>query len=125
MTISSDPLTHDSLGIVRLPAEVDLATAQEVRDSLLSTVNRGGIHLVVDATDVTFIDSTGVNALIRGRERAELLGGSVHVASDASSVRRVLEVTQLSRVLHLVPTMEQALECISDPDHMHRCDDGA
>lgn len=123
MTISSDPVTKDSFSIVRLPAEVDLACAQEVRDNLLSTVNRGGVHLVVDATDVTFIDSTGVNALIRARERAELLGGSVHVVSDASCVRRVLEVTQLARVLHLVPTMEQALECISDSAHMHRCDD--
>ena len=125
MTISSDPITKTSYSIVRLPAEVDLACAQEVRDSLLSTVNRGGIHLVVDATEVTFIDSTGVNALIRARERAELLGGSVHVVSDASCVRRVLEVTQLSRVLHLVPCMEQALGCINDVDHMHSCDDGA
>lgn len=124
MTISG-PLTDASFSIVQLPPEVDLACAQDVRDTLLSTVNRGGIHLVVDATGVTFIDSTGVNALIRARERAELLGGSVHVVSDASCVRRVLEVTQLARVLHLVPTMEQALDCISDAAHMHRCDDGA
>ncbi len=124
MTIS-DPLAAANVSIVRLPAEVDLDCAQDVRDMLLSTINRGGIHLVVDATDVTFIDSTGVNALVRARERAELLGGSVHVVSDASCVRRVLEVTQLTRVLHLVPAVTRALDCIADAEHLHLCDDGA
>lgn len=124
MTIS-DHITNSSVSIVRLPEEVDLECAQEVRDLLLSTINRGGVHLVVDATTVSFIDSTGVNALIRARERAELLGGSLHVVSDASCVRRVLEVTQLTRVLHLVSSMEQAIDCISDAQHMHQCDNGA
>ncbi len=124
MTIS-DPVMAATFSIVRLPAEVDLSCAQEVRDQLLSTINRGGKHLIVDASDVTFIDSTGVNALIRARERAELLGGSLHVASETTCVRRVLEVTQLTRVLHLVPTIDLALECISDSVHLHRCEDGA
>ena len=124
MTVS-DPITASAVAIVRLPPEVDLATAQDVRDTLLSTVNRGGLHLVVDATEVTFIDSTGVNALIRARERAELLGGSLHVVSDVSCVRRVLEVTQLTRVLHLVPTMDMALDCVADAVRMHSCDQSA
>lgn len=124
MTIS-DPRVQSDVSVVALPGEVDLASAQEVRDTLLSTINRGGVHLVVDARAVTFIDSTGVNALIRARERAELVGGSLHVVSDASCVRRVLEVTQLTRVLHLVRTLDQAFDCIGDAQHMHRCDDGA
>lgn len=121
----SDSVKNSAIGVVRLPREVDLATAQEVRDTLLSTINRGATQLVIDATGVTFIDSTGVNAMIRARERAELLGGSVHVVSDAACVRRVLELTQLTRVLHLVPTMDAALDCISDAHHLHLCDNGA
>jgi len=124
MTIS-DSMTTAGVAIVPLPEEVDLACAQDVRDALLSTINRGGIHLVVDASGVTFVDSSGVNALIRARERAELLGGSLHVVSDASCVRRVLEVTQLTRVLHLVPTIDEALECLADSEHQHLCDTGA
>jgi hypothetical protein len=37
----------------------------------------------------------------------------------------VLEVIQLARVLHLVPTMDQALECVNDVEHMHSCEDDA
>jgi stage II sporulation protein AA (anti-sigma F factor antagonist) len=71
---------------------------------------------------VTFIDSSGINALIRARDRVELFGGSLHVVSDRSSVRRVLELTQLDRVVHLVATMDRALGCVTDPDHIHTCD---
>jgi anti-anti-sigma factor len=121
MTISESVATG-AFSIVRLPEEVDLGCAQQIRDTLLSTVNRGGVHLVVDARDVTFIDSSGINALIRARDRVELFGGSLHVVSDRSSVRRVLELTQLDRVVHLVATMDRALGCVTDPDHIHTCD---
>jgi anti-anti-sigma factor len=88
---------------------------------MMSSINRGGIHLVVDATGVTFMDSSGVNALVRARERAERLGGSIHVVTTARPVRRVLEVTQLDRVLALVPSMEDAFACLSHPATVHSC----
>lgn len=119
--VASPHLPLDHVGVVRLPAEVDIATAPAVRDELFSSVNRGGIHLVVDATQVTFMDSSGVNALVRGRERAERLGGSAHVVTTSRQVLRVLAVTQLDRVLAVVPTMEQALRCVEHPETIHTC----
>jgi stage II sporulation protein AA (anti-sigma F factor antagonist) len=121
MTIS-ESVAAGAFSIVRLPEEVDLGCAQQIRDTLLSTVNRGGVHLVVDARDVTFMDSSGINALIRARDRVELFGGSLHVVSERSAVRRVLELSQLDRVVHLVATMDRALSCVTDPDHIHTCD---
>ena len=81
--------------LVRLPAEIDLASAAELRDDMLAALNRDGAHLVVDALDVTFMDSSGVNALVRARERAAMLGGSLHVVTRHPAVRRVLQITGL------------------------------
>jgi anti-anti-sigma factor len=121
--ITDSPATPDStIAVVRLPPEVDLASSGEVRDQLLSTVNRGGIHLVVDATAVTFMDSSGVNALVRARERTERLGGSIHVVTTSRPVRRVLEITQLDRVLALVPTVDDAMACLAHPATIHSCE---
>lgn len=116
-----DQIRPAAATVVPLPAEVDLTCASEIRDTLLSTLNRGGCHLVVDARGVTFMDSSGINALVKARERAERLGGSLHVVSDARCVRRLMEVTQLERVLHLVPEMQDALDCVARPDIMHSC----
>lgn len=113
------------VAVVRLPAEIDLANAPALRDELLSALNRHGEHLVVDALGVTFMDSSGVNALVRARERASRLGGSVHVVAQSTAVRRVLEITGLEEHLGLVTSMAAAFDCVAHPETIHTCDAGA
>lgn len=119
--MTTDLPMHDALAVVTLPAEVDLVTSAAVRDDLLSTVNRGVVHLVVDARATTFLDSSGVNALVRARERTERLGGSIHVVTRSRQVLRVFSITQLDRVLAVVPTVEDARRCIQRPATIHTC----
>jgi anti-anti-sigma factor len=115
---------HDGVVIVRFPAEVDLNSAGPLRDQLLAALDRNGAHLVVDALDVTFMDSSGVNALVRAREQAGRLGGSLHVVSAAPAVTRVLQITQLDHRLGLVATPEEAFQCLSHPETVHTCTAG-
>lgn len=123
---SLPPAPDSSTGssIVRLPVEVDLATAPAVRDALLAALNRDGIHLVVDAREVTFMDSSGVNALVRARERAGSLGGSLHVVTRNRAVRRVLQITGLEDRLGVVGSLDEAYACLRDPQTIHTCDPG-
>ena len=120
---ASLPPAPDS-SVVRLPAEIDLATAPAMRDEMLAALNRDGIHLVVDALDVTFMDSNGVNALVRARERAGSLGGSLHVVTRSQPVRRVLQITGLAERLGLVGSLDEAYACLQHPETVHTCDPG-
>jgi anti-anti-sigma factor len=108
--------------LVRLPAEIDLASAPELRDEMLAALNRDGAHLVVDAREVTFMDSSGVNALVRARERAATLGGSLHVVTRHAAVRRVLQITGLEERLGAVGSLEAAYACLAHPETVHTCD---
>lgn len=110
--------------VVRLPTEIDIAVAPGLRDSLLTALHRDGTHLVADARGVTFMDSSGVNALVRARERAVALGGSLHVVATTTSVRRVLEITNLDERLGLVRTLEEAFACLAHPQTIHTCRQG-
>jgi anti-anti-sigma factor len=121
MTILQSASPRESTVLVRFPAEVDLESAPALRDQMLAALNREGAHLVVDALGVRFMDSSGVNALVRARERAERLGGSVHVVSAAPAVTRVLQITQLDRRLGLVATPEEAFACLRHPETVHTC----
>jgi len=112
------------LAVVAMPPEVDAVSAGPLRDEFLSTLNRGGVHLVVDARRVTFMDSSGINALVRARERAVRLGGSIHVVTTSRPVLRVLRVAQLLQVMSVLPTMAEARDCISRPALIHSCDAG-
>jgi anti-anti-sigma factor len=116
------PAATGEVSIVRLPDELDLAVSSEVVDLLLSTINRVGPHLVVDARDVRFMDSSGLNALIRARERAEAMGGSLHLVTAGRRMRRLLEITRLERALHRVDTIEAALACLTNGSGTHVCD---
>lgn len=116
------PVPPAGVVVLRLPAEVDLAVAQRVRDELTSSLSAEGTHLVVDAADVTFMDSSGVNALVQAHERAHRIGGSLHVVSTASAVRRVLEITGLAGRLGLVASIDAAFGCLSNPATIHTCE---
>jgi anti-anti-sigma factor len=91
----------------------------------MSSLNRCA-HLVVDATGVTFMDSSGVNALVRAKERADRLGGSLHVVATGRAVQRVLALTQLTQILGVVPDHDTARQCLADRilaagSHRHTC----
>lgn len=119
--IVESPVPPTGVVVLRLPAEVDLAVAQQVRDDLTSSITADGPHLVVDAGDVTFMDSSGVNALVHAHEKAAGLGGSMHVVATGTAVRRVLEITGLTRRLGLVSTVDDAFNCLNEPGPTHTC----
>jgi stage II sporulation protein AA (anti-sigma F factor antagonist) len=112
------------VALVRMPTEVDMANAPALRDELLAALDHDGVHLVVDALDVTFMDSSGVNALVRARERAAALEGSLHVVAGSPGVRRLLEITGLDERLGLVGSLEVAFACAASPTTVHTCTPG-
>jgi anti-sigma B factor antagonist len=95
--------------VVAVSGDVDLSTAPDFEDELSRAIETGlGGPLIVDLSDVTFIDSTGLNALVRAFERQRLAGSSLALVSDDSRVAMMLEVTRLDRVLRRFPTRGEA-----------------
>lgn len=112
----------DTCSVVELPSEVDLSNASDVLAHLLSAINRGGTHLIVDAQAVRFMDSSALNALIRARQRTEAMNGSLHVVAPGHRLRRLLEISRLDRVLRRVDSVEEALACLANPTGTHQCE---
>jgi anti-sigma B factor antagonist len=106
-----EPTKIGSHTVVEVAGDVDVSCASALRDNLLALVNRGVPSLVVDLRPVTFIDSTGVGSLLRIFHRQTLLGGATHFVADHSPVLRVFEVMQLTRRLHLVPSLAAVDGC--------------
>ncbi len=79
----------------RLGGELDLATEPRVRRELLGALHGGVTELVIDLGDVTFIDSTGLRALLSARNRASSLGTKVVLARVTPSVARTLAIANL------------------------------
>jgi stage II sporulation protein AA (anti-sigma F factor antagonist) len=95
--------------LARLSGEIDLAGADNLRNSLESALddNLGARHLIVNFSDVTYIDSSGLGVLLGRYKRVTRNGGKVFIVGAVPQVRKILE---MSGLLHIMP------ECSSEKD---------
>ena len=95
--------------VVRPEGRLDLLSAAELKRLLVEEVGAGQNRLVVDLMGVTFIDSSGLGALIGGLKAARTAGGNLRLARAGEQALTILELTTLDRVLRPYPTVEDAL----------------
>lgn len=95
--------------VVTAVGEVDVSTAPELRQCLRDQPD--GAIVVVDLSDVTFLDSTGLGVLVAALKRVRdgVDGGELHLVVNRPQVTKVLEVTGLSTVFSIFPTLAEAL----------------
>lgn len=99
--------------VVRPSGErLDIEVASDFRAMLLSLIEQGHRRLVVDLTDVSFIDSSGLGALVSALKTLKRSdhGGDVRLARVQPPVVSLLEIIRLNRVFTTYPTVEQAVE---------------
>jgi anti-sigma B factor antagonist len=97
------------VAVAALPIEIDISNADQVREDLLSVINRGAVLLIADLSRTTFCDSTGVNALVRAFGRASASDGEMRLAVTTPAVRRVLAITGVDRLLDIYPSVAASL----------------
>lgn len=95
--------------VIHLSGQLDALSAPFVRSELASAVAAGHSHLVVDLSNVGFVDSSGLGSLISGLKAARVAGGDLRLAQPSKQVRTVLSLTMLERVLRSYPTVADAL----------------
>jgi anti-sigma B factor antagonist len=103
------------LAVISLPAEIDVSNADQVREDLLSIVNRGATLLVVDMTATTFCDSAGVNALVRAFKRATASAAGMRLVVSAPAVQRILAITGVDHLIDIYPSVAAAMGTTDQP----------
>ena len=88
---------------VALCGEVDILTVDRVRHVLGEALAAAPAEIVVDLTGLTFIDSTGLGALIFGFQRARDAGVRFRLAHASPAVRQILVLSGLLEVVELTP----------------------
>ena len=100
---------HADAGVVvHLAGELDLYNAHEVREALLAACAERPRRLVVDLSDVQFVDSTALGVLVEARSRMDDKQAFV-LASPVAETMRALEVSGLDKHFLIRTTVEDAL----------------
>jgi anti-sigma B factor antagonist len=89
----------DGAAVVDVRGELDVTTVDAFRTLLVDTIARlRPARVVVDMSRVTFMDSTGIGALVSGYNAAREIGAGFAVANPSSFVRRQLHITGLTEM---------------------------
>jgi anti-sigma B factor antagonist len=94
--------------LVRLAGELDLYNAHAVRETLLEATARSPERLVVDLSEVLFVDSTVLGVLIESRATLANRRGFLLVAPGVET-RRALEISGLDRHFAVHASLDEAL----------------
>ncbi len=100
--------------VVTARGEIDAFTAPALRADLQKLAGDGAVAvLVIDMVAVTFLDSSGLGALVGALRRVRERGGTLRIVRPQAQAGRIFELTGLCDVLDLYPTRDAALNAES------------
>lgn len=102
--------TPQGVGVVRPQGRLNMSSARRLKEILDELVAAGTYRIVVDMDATTFLDSSGLGALIAGLKAARQAGGDLRVARPTEAVRTVFGLTNLDRVLKPRDSVEGAFD---------------
>ncbi|MCW4386098.1 STAS domain-containing protein [Salinibacterium sp. SYSU T00001] len=100
--------TRGTASVLAPRGKLNLVTAPAVKAKIDELVASGSPRIVVDLSEVTFMDSSGLGALIGSLKSARQAGGDMRIAAAGEQVRAVLKLTNLDRILAPHDTVEDA-----------------
>ncbi len=101
----------NSVGLVTITGSLNAAIEQSFRNQFVTWFQGqpGVKHVVLDLGGVSFMDSSGLGALIASFKRVAERGGAMYLARLQPNVKMVLEITCTNRIFRLAGTVEEAL----------------
>lgn len=104
---------HDNgVKVVRLQGPTDVSQAVELRDLLGQQIDGPSARVLVDLSDVTLVDSSGVGVFVSAHRRAADAGAKFALAGAAATVGRVFELTRTNRLLEIFPSVDEGLQAL-------------
>lgn len=101
--------TLQGIAVVELSGDVDLESSPTVRTVLLTALRHSAGPLFVDLTNVSFLDSSGLSALVAAYRRANAFDRDVLLVAPSPPVRRLLTISGLDRLFVLQDRLPPAV----------------
>jgi anti-sigma B factor antagonist len=105
------------LALVSVWGELDLYTAERLQARIDEAGAVGADTVLVDLSEVSFVDSTALAVLVQETKRLEGRGHSLVLVTNDPRTLRVVEVTGLNRVLRTFATLQDALTQLAPVPH--------
>ncbi len=106
---------REGVTVVTPPDALAAETVGDFQARVDDLVRAGARYFVIDLGRVTFVDGSGLAALVQLYKRVRIGEGDVRLAAVAPALMKIFELTRLSRVFQIFPTVPAAATSLTDP----------
>ena len=95
--------------VLPLRGEIDLHVSPAVTQSLNAMTEKKPERIVIDLSRATYIDSSGLAALILAMQKVEAYGGRFFLTGLHETMRSIFEISRLDQIFQILPDVDAAL----------------
>jgi len=99
----------DSISILDIQGEIDLYNAPEIKEIIQKLINEQKYNIIINLEKVSYIDSSGIGALISSLSNLKKYQGSLKIINVYASVKKVFELTKLTSFFEIYDSEDEAL----------------
>ncbi len=116
MTISSDrslQMEVSRIGqavVITVHGSASMVDAPRLGEELQRLADRPHSTIILDLTDLNFIGAEGIDALLLARKRLDVQQGQIRLVHPNEGIRRILELTRLTKIFPVFDSLEDALK---------------
>jgi len=86
--------------------------APEIKSEFISLQSNGTQNLIMDFSEVQYVDSSGLSAILTAERLFKEKGTFVMIGVDSESVKKLISISRLDNILNIIPTLDEAKEFV-------------
>ena len=94
--------------LLSIGGDLDVLGAPELRQGVVTALNDGIREMILDVSELDFVDSFGIGVIVGALKRVRQRGGELLLVCPAPRIRRVFELCDLDRIFVLHDSVEEA-----------------
>jgi anti-sigma B factor antagonist len=100
--------------VIAVRGEIDLFTAPDLKQALTEAIEGGAHRVVLDLSEVSFLDSTALGVLIGAVKRLRSRSGALAIVNTDASIAKTFAITGLDQIFTILETRQEALHALDD-----------
>ena len=99
----------NGVGILVLSGQLTSASERQFREAIDTLIESGRMNILLDFTELDYMDSSGIGELVAGYRTIERLGGALKILKPSKRIQDSLELTQLLPIFEIFEDVETAI----------------
>jgi len=100
---------HGDVTLIRLDGQLTVGNRQELKAAAQVALEGGARKLLFDCASTSYIDSSGLGALVTIARRAREVGGAIRLTGLNEDLQSLFELTKLDTLFEIYPDTDRAL----------------